>query len=193
MKRSVGPGIADRKTPSLSGQVRRHRRIGADGDSLQPVTHRLARNGLFVSALVASMLVVSACGVISTKAPAPTPADFQGIAAEFVTRGIVLDHLVSGDAGCTDQKLTQTAIGFDASGLDQAEVVRVRIYIFRDAEAYSRLRSTIDACAAAFVTDASTFEALDESPFVLAGQGPWAPEFKAALRDALHVAAGSGD
>ena len=165
----------------------------ADGDSLRPVTHPLARIGLFVSALVASVLVVSACGVVSTKAPAPTPADFQGIAAEFVTRGIALDHLVSGDAGCADKKLTQTAIGFDASGLDQAEVVRLRIYIFRDAEAYSRLRSTIDACAAAFVTDPTTFEALDDSPFVLAGQGPWAPEFKAALRDALDVAAGSGD
>jgi hypothetical protein len=151
------------------------------------VTHLLARIGLLVSALV-----VSACGVISTSAPAPTPADFQGIAEEFVTRGIVLDHLVSGDAGCADQKLTQTAIGFDASGLDQADVVRVRIYIFRNADAYSRLRSTIDACAAAFVTDPSTFESLDDPPFVLAGQGPWAPEFKAALRDALDVAAGTG-
>jgi len=164
-----------------------------DGDSLRLVTHPLARTGLFVSALAASVLVVAACGVVSTKAPAPTPADFQGIASEFVTRGIALDHLVSGDAGCADQKLTQTAIGFDASGLDQTDVVRLRIYIFRDAEAYSRLRSTIDSCAAAFVTDPTTFEALDDSPFVLAGQGPWAPKFKAALREALHVAAGSGD
>ena len=171
----------------------RLRHVHADGDSLRRVTHRLARIGLLVSALVASVLVVSACGVISTSAPAPTPADFQGIAEEFVTRGIVLDHLVSGDAGCADQKLTQTAIGFDASGLDQADVVRVRIFIFRDAEAYSRLRSTIDACAAAFVTDPSAFESIDDSPFVLAGQGPWAPEFKAALRQALDVAAGSGD
>lgn len=177
--------------PALPRHAFRH--IHADGDSLRPVTHRLARIGLFVPALVASVLVVSACGVVSTSAPAPTPEDFQGIAAEFVTRGIVLDHLVSGDAGCPDQKLTQTAIGFDASGLDQAEVVRVRIYIFRDSEAYSRLRSTIDACAAAFVTDPSAFESIDDSPFVLAGQGPWAPEFKAALREALDVAAGSGD
>ena len=171
----------------------RLRHVHADGDSLRRVTHRLARIGLLVSALVASVLVISACGVISTSAPAPTPADFQGIAEEFVTRGIVLDHLVSGDAGCADKKLTQTAIGFDASGLDQADVVRVRIFIFRDAEAYSRLRSTIDACAAAFVTDPSAFESIDDSPFVLAGQGPWAPEFKAALRQALDVAAGSGD
>lgn len=170
------------------GPIRRLRHIHADGDSLEPVTHRLARIGL-----LASVLVLSACGVVSTVAPAPTPADFQGIAAEFVTRGIVLDHLVSGDAGCTDHTLTQTAIAFDASGLDQDAVVRIHIYIFRDGEAYGRLRSTVDACAAAFVTDPSTFESVDDSPFVLAGQGPWAAEFKAALREALDVAAGTGD
>jgi hypothetical protein len=152
------------------------------------VTHRLARLGL-----LASVLVASACGVISTSPPAPTPEDFQGIAEEFVTRGIVLDHLVSGDAGCTDHTLTQTAIAFDASGLDQAAVVRIHIYIFRDGEAYGRLRSTIDACAAAFVTDPSTFASVDASPFVLAGQGPWAPKFEAALRQALAKAAGTGD
>jgi hypothetical protein len=152
------------------------------------VTHPLTRLGLLVSALA-----VSACGVVSMTPPAPTPEDFQGIASEFVRRGIVIDHLVSGDAGCPDHTLVQTAIGFDASGLDQDAVVRIRIYIFGDAEAYGRLRSTIDVCAAAFVTDPSTFETVDDSPFVLAGQGPWAPKFEAALRAALEVAAGTGD
>jgi hypothetical protein len=143
--------------------------------------------------LLASLLVVSACGVVSTSAPAATPADFQGIAAEMASRGIVLDGLVSGDAGCDDHTLIQTAIGFDASGLDQAEPVRLHIYIFRNRDSYERLRSTIDACVASFVTDAATFESMDDPPFVLAGQGPWAPDFKATLREALDVAAGTGD
>ncbi len=168
--------------------LQRHAR--ADGDSLATVTIRSARP---LACLLAAALLISACGVVSTSAPAPTPADFQGIAAEFVTRGIVLDRLVSGDSGCTDHTLTQTAIGFDASGLDQTDVARVRIYIFRDREAYQRLRTTIDDCVAAFVTDPSTFESMDASPFVVAGQGPWAPEFKAAMREALDVAAGTGD
>jgi hypothetical protein len=157
------------------------------------VTHRRSRLGLLLSALVVSALVVSACGVISTSAPAPTPTDFQGIATEIVTRGIAIDHLVSGDSGCTDATLTKTAIGFDARGLDQTSVVHLRIYIFGDAEAYARLRSTIDPCAATWMTDATTFESIDDSPFVIAGQGPWAPGFMAALREALEVAAGNGD
>ena len=152
------------------------------------MTRFLARLGL-----LACLFVVAGCGVITTSAPAPTPADLQGISGEMASRGLKLDGLVAGDAGCDDHTLVQTAIGFDASGLDQAEPVRLHLYIFRDREAYERLRSTIDACVGAFVTDAQTFESIDDSPFVLAGQGPWAPEFKSTLRTALEVAAGTGD
>ena len=124
---------------------------------------------------------------------APTPADFQGIATEIVRRGIAIDNLVSGDAGCNDKVLNPTAIGLDASGKDQAAPVRLYLYIFRDREAYERLRSAIDECARSFVTDPETFESIESSPFVLAGQGPWAPEFKATLREALTEASGTGD
>jgi len=149
------------------------------------VNHRIARLGLLVA-----VLAVSACGTISTS-PAVTPADFQGVAGAMRTQGIALDHLVSGDAGCPDPTLTKTAIGFDASGLDQSTVIRVRIYIFGNADSYQRLRSTIDACAAAFVTDPATFQSIDDSPYVLAGQGPWAPKFEAALRQALKATVGT--
>ena len=107
--------------------------------------------------------------------PAPTPADFQGIAAELSKRDIALDTLVSGDAGCDDPTLIQTAIGFDASGIDQADPIRIHIYIFRNRASFEKLRATIDSCARAFVTDPQTFETVEQSPFVLAGQGPWAP------------------
>lgn len=156
------------------------------------MTYRRSRLGPLLTAMAVAALLVAGCGTISTSPPAPTPADFQGIAAEIVSRGIVIDDLVSGDSGCTDHTLTQTAIGFDANGLDQTAVDRIRIYIFRDGEAYTRLRSTIDACVEAFMTDPATFETIDDSPFVLVGQGPWAPGFKAALREALEVAAGTG-
>ena len=138
-------------------------------------------------------LAIAGCGVLTEPAPAPTPADFQGIATEIVRRGIAIDNLVSGDAGCNDKVLNPTAIGLDASGKDQAAPVRLYLYIFRDREAYDRLRSAIDECARSFVTDPETFDSIESSPFVLAGQGPWAPEFKATLREALTEASGTGD
>lgn len=137
--------------------------------------------------------MLGACGVVSTTPPAPTPSDFQGIATEFAKRGVSVDHVVSGDAGCADPVLTPTAIAFDATGLDQAEVVRIYIYIFRNREAFDRLRASVDGCAASFVTDPETYETVEQSPFVLAGQGPWGTAFEKALRDGLLVAAGTGD
>ena len=155
----------------------------------------VGRNRILVRApLVAALAVTLAgCGFVSTTPPAPTPADFQGIAAQFVQRGIEIEGIVSGDPGCDDPELAPTAIRFDASGLDQAESVTVYLYIFRNRTSYEKLRSRIDACARSYVTDPETFESVESSPFVLAGQGPWAEEFGDTLREALVVAAGTGD
>jgi hypothetical protein len=146
-----------------------------------------------LAAVILATALVGSCGTISTTAPAPTPADFQGIASELTKRGIVIDDLVSGDAGCQDPILIPTAIGFTADGLDQVAPSRVYLYVFRNRESFDRLRTTIDDCARSFVTDPETFETIEQSPFVVAAQGPWAAEFEAALREALEVAAGTGD
>lgn len=138
-------------------------------------------------------LVVAACGVVSTSPPSPTPADFPGIASELGKRGILVEHATSGDAGCDDPVLSPTAISFDASGLDQSAKLRIHLYVFRNRAAFERLRSTVDGCARSFVNDPETYESVEESPYVVAGQGPWAPGFEAALRQGLDVAAGTGN
>lgn len=137
-------------------------------------------------------VLVAACSTISRTSPAPTAADFPGLAGVLSQRDIRVDRIISGDAGCDNIDIARTAIGFDASGLDQATPVRVHIYIFRNRATYERLRSTIDTCAAAFVTDPDTFESIDMSPYVVAGQGPWATTFRAAMRAAISEAAGTG-
>jgi hypothetical protein len=150
------------------------------------------RRPILAACLPLVLVLVAACGTISTTPPAATPADFPGITAQLAKRGVQVNHFVSGDAGCADSDLAPTAIAFDARGLDQAQNVRIYIYIFRNREAFERLRASVDTCAAEFVTDPETFESAEESPFVLAGQGPWAPEFEGALRDGLAAAAGTG-
>ena len=137
-------------------------------------------------------LAVAACGFVETTPPSPTPADFQDTAIQLTQHGVALDRVVSGDAGCDDKVLSPTAIAFDASGLDQPTKVRMYLYIFRNREAFERLRASVDDCARNFVTDPETYESLEQSPFVIVGQGPWGPKFKAALRAGLEVAAGTG-
>ena len=143
-------------------------------------------------ALVALALVVAACGTISTTEPPPTPTDFAGIAGRLNAAGIKVSDWVSGDAGCTDGDLIKTAIRFEAQGLDQATPVTLYLYIFRNRDAFERNRDRIGPCAAAFVTDPDTFEEVEQSPFALASQGPWAPGFEARLRETLQAAAGTG-
>ena len=161
--------------------------------SLRPLVDRL-RPGRTARLTVASLLttVVVGCG-ISTSPPPPTPADFQGIAAELVKRGLKIEHIVSGDAGCEDLTLERTAIGLDANGLDQATPTRLFIYIFRNRASFEKLRATVDDCAASYVMDVESFEAIEASPFVVASAGPWAPEFRSAVRSAITAAAGTGD
>ena len=90
---------------------------------------------------------MSACSFVETTPPAPTPADFPDTAIQLVQRGVEIDRVVSGDAGCDDKVLAPTAIAFDASGLDQPSKVRVYLYVFRNRDAFERLRATIDDCA----------------------------------------------
>jgi hypothetical protein len=142
--------------------------------------------------LLLSGLVVAGCGTVETTPAAPTPADFGGIISEIAKRGVVATHVVSGDAGCPNPVLIPTSIAFDAQGLDQRTTVKVYLYIFNNRATFERLRSTVDDCARSFVTDPETYQSIDESPFVVAGQGPWGTAFEQALRDGLAVAAGSG-
>jgi len=143
-------------------------------------------------AALALALLLSGCGFVSTTAPPATPTDFPGIASELSRRGILVDDIASGDAGCTDTDLARTAIRFRASGLDQTEPALLYLYIFRNREAYERRRADVDACLGSYVHDPDTLGLVESSPFVLAGPGPWAPEFGAELRRALTVASGTG-
>lgn len=142
--------------------------------------------------LVALIVGLAGCG-LSTTPPPPTPAGFQGIAGDLVKRGLKIEHIVSGDAGCDDITLQRTAIGLDAVGLDQQAPTRLFVYIFRNRASYERLRATVDDCARTYATDPDAFESIEASPFVVASAGPWAPEFRSAVRAAITEAAGTGD
>ena len=145
-------------------------------------------------ALIAAvaLLSIAGCSALLESPPIATPSDFAGISGYMNSLGIVIEHPVSGDAGCDDEVLRQAAIAFDAHGLDQVTPTRIYVYIFADRDAFERRRQTIDTCARSYVTDPSAFQSVETSPFVVAGPGPWAPQFKDAIRTAITKAAGTG-
>jgi hypothetical protein len=143
-------------------------------------------------AVLSIAFLTAGCGALTTTPPAPTPADFNDLAITLIQRGLTIDHVVSGDAGCQDPVLIPTAISMEASGLDQATPVKLYLYVFRNRDSFEKLRETIDGCARSYVTDPESFESVDQSPYVLAGQGPWGQAFEAAIRAGLIKAAGNG-
>ena len=155
------------------------------------LTRHLRRPAL-VGALVAMTLVTGACSAFTPQTPRPTATTFAGIVSELALVRVGVKNVVAGDAGCDDQRLARTAISFDASGLDQAEPTRVYLYAFKDTRAYDDLRPVVDLCARSYVTDPPAYGTVDATPYVLAGPGPWAPDFEDALRDALERAAVGG-
>ncbi len=143
-------------------------------------------------ALLSVALLTAGCGSISLASPPPTPTDFPGITGRLSVAGITVSDWVSGDAGCISDTLRSAGISFKASGLDQTTPVKIYLYIFRNRAAWDKHRADIGPCAQAFVTDAQTFAEIEQSPYVLAGQGPWAARFEAALRQVVAAAAGTG-
>lgn len=143
-------------------------------------------------ALLALPLLLAACGTVSLTEPPATPTDFAGLTGRLNTAKITVSAYVSGDAGCQDPDLVPAAISFHAQGLDQATPVKLYLYVFRDRAAFERHRDQVGPCAQAWVTDPQTYEELEQSPYMLAGQGPWGTQFEAALRKVLEQAAGTG-
>ncbi len=151
------------------------------------------RTALRAIAALALLVILAGCrATTEVGPPAATPTDMGGIAVALQKQGVTIEGLVSGDAGCPDTNLAKTAISFRASGLDQTTPVPVYLFIFADDAAYQRARPSVDTCARSWVTDPSTYEALDQTPYVFAGQGPWGTRFKTAVRAGLQLAAQGG-
>jgi hypothetical protein len=152
------------------------------------VTRRIALPRL----LVPLAFVLAGCTGILQSPPVPDPEAFPGITGQLGRFGVEVSNWTAGDPGCDSPDLSPTSIRFDAKGLDQPTPVLLRIYIFRNREAWDRNLADVDLCAAAWAQDPATFELLQVSPYVLAGQGPWPPEFEAAIRQGIEEAAGNG-
>ncbi len=146
----------------------------------------------WAAALLLVAATVGGCAGLLQSPPVPDPEPFPGISSQLGRFGVIVQRWTAGDAGCDDPTLSATAIRFTADGLDQATPIQLRIYIFRNRDAWERRLPDVDACAEAWADDPATFEIVQVSPYVLAGQGPWPSSFAAAIRKGIDAAAGSG-
>ena len=80
----------------------------------------------------------------------------------------------------------------DPAEVDSRDREYIHATIGRARRRAQRLSSSVDTCARTYVTDPTAYGSIQASPYVLAGPGPWAPEFTDKLRAALTQAAGNG-
>ena len=146
-------------------------------------------------ALVASLaLVLAGCGSgldAIHGSPKATPTDFAGLTKRFATFNLSVNTVVSGDAGCSDQGLAPMAISFTIAGLGESSPLPARLYRFRNDASYTKLRATVDACAAEWVTNPAGLLMIDATPYVLVLEGATDQAFIDALRTSLYDAAGN--
>jgi len=141
----------------------------------------------------ALLLTASACGSVLDAArgePSATPTNFNGLVEQLAAREFSVATVVSGDPGCSDQGLVPMAIAFQLSGGGLERAVPTRIYRFRNDESYKKLRSTVDACAAEWISDPAALLMVDASPYVLVTVGVPAGVVADAIRAAVRDAAG---
>ena len=146
-----------------------------------------------VAALASLTLLLAGCGSgleVIHGSPTATPTDFAGLTQKLANHNLVVDAVVSGDAGCTDQGLAPMAISFTVAGLGESAPLPARLYRFRNDESYTKLRATVDTCAAEWVTNPTNLLMIDASPYVLVMEGATDQAFIDALRTSLHEAAG---
>ncbi|HEX2625956.1 MAG TPA: hypothetical protein VHL56_03530 [Candidatus Limnocylindrales bacterium] len=146
----------------------------------------------WLAATVLAAAMLSGCGALTVSPPAAGPESFPELSGQLARLGVSIEDWTSGDDGCDNPTLAPTSIRFEAKGLDQPTPITLRIYIFRNRDAWEKRQPDVDACVAEWADDPSTFEIVSTSPYILAGQGPWPPGFGSAIRAALTAAAGTG-
>lgn len=146
---------------------------------------------LIMAALL--LLLTSGCGSVLDDArgvPVATPTDFSGLVEHLAAREFAVADVVSGDPGCSDQILVPMAIAFTLSGGGIEGAAQARVYRFKDGESYQKLRASVDACAAAWISDPATLLMVDASPYVLVTDGVQSATAADAIRAAVREAAG---
>lgn len=142
---------------------------------------------------VTLLLAASGCGSVLDDArgePVATPTNFNGLVEQLAAREFSVANVVSGDPGCSDRGLVPMAIAFKLSGGGTEGTVQARVYRFKNDESYQKLRTSVDACAAEWISDVSTLLMVDSSPYVLVTEGVPEGEVADAIRAALREAAG---
>ena len=152
---------------------------------MHPVALRRVLLGL------AAVLVVG-CGVFV--APSATPGEMNDLIAALVVRGVTVQHLTSGDAGCPGSTLHSNGVHFQVSLSGDAPSIDVYLLRWKSTTDFNGAAADVAGCVAEYQAAhlGSTIDQISLDPWRVYGPN-WSPAFKDMLNAALlSVGGGTG-
>jgi hypothetical protein len=139
--------------------------------------------------LLAALTLLSCSYMVGSAQP--TPADeVADVIAQLVVRGVTVQGLTSGEAGCPGSALHSNGVHFQATLSGQATAADVYLLRWKSSDAFTADATEFDACVAEYEAahPLSTVDQFALDPWRAYGPG-WSPQLRSTLEDALRAAA----
>ncbi len=117
-------------------------------------------------------------------APSPTPGEMNDLIAALVVRGVTIQHLTSGDAGCPGSTLHSNGVHFQVS-LDGGTGSDVFLLRWKSTADFNGATDDVAACVAEYQAahPGAVMDQISLDPWRVYG-----PDWSAALKDTLNAA-----
>ncbi len=140
------------------------------------------RRGLFVGVL----LLMTVGGCYGDTGPGPTPGTMDDVIGAIVLQGITVQHLTSGDAGCSVASLHENAVHMTLVIGAQSASHEVYFFNWKNQAKYDAAAADFAACMSEFKASnpGASVTRLDAYPWRAYGPS-WTPELYTKLVNAL--------
>jgi hypothetical protein len=133
------------------------------------------------------MLLFAVLGCYGDDGPGPTPGTMDDVIGAIVLQGITVQHLVSGDAGCSTASLHEDAVHMTlVIGEQTALPYEVYFFNWNSQKKYDAAASDFSACMSEYLSHNPTVHLTELDAFPWRAYGPaWTPELYNKLAAAL--------
>jgi hypothetical protein len=145
--------------------------------------------GVWLAALAVALLCLTGCGVFV--APSPTPAAMDDVIAGLVLRGVTVEHLTSGDAGCPGSQLYRNGVHFTVATASDSPSYDVFLLRWDTPAEFAARSDAFTACVGAYSAahPGASMSQIEVTPWRAYGPD-WPAGLAATLESALHAAGG---
>jgi hypothetical protein len=163
--------------------------VAAAGFSRAAWAERLWVPWRALPALLAALLLAG-CGAIGGASPTPAYA-VNDVIGQLVVRGVTVEHVTSGDAGCPGSQLHSNGVHLQVAMAGEAGASDIYLLNWLSSAAFAAAAADFDSCVAEYQTahPGVTIDQVALDPWRAYGAN-WSPDLHSTLASALQAASG---